>query len=575
MTRLSALRSLMTHHRLSIYIVPSDDPHMSEYVSPCFQRRHHLTGFKGSAGTAVVALNDARLWTDGRYYIQAELELESGWKLMKSQEPSTPSISSWILSLFPSSSSSSSSSPSPSPSPSSSSSSSSSSGSGSLSSAEDIFVGIDPLCCSYDYARNLEIAFSGSRVKLMPVSENLVDAVWGVDRPLFPAGPVNPHLIRFSGVSVESKLASIREKMRSAKVDYFVVTALHEIAWLLNIRGSDVPCTPVVLSYCVVGLDSVSLFVDEKKHAAIKSNKDFEINLPQNGVVLHDYHAASASISSLTGRVWVDASTCNYGLISLLQKRSPAVSFYSHVSPIVMMMAIKNPVEIQGFRDCHLHDAVALVSFFSWLNEQQMANKLQTFNEHTAAEKLASFRQQQPNYIGPSFETISAVGPHGAIVHYRPSETDSSPLTPNTLYLLDSGGQYLTGTTDVTRTLCLSPQATAEQRRAYTLVLKGHIAIDSQIFPEGINGHQLDILARTALWQYQLDYSHGTGHGVGSYLCVHEGPHGISKVCDFFSFFFIYFFFSYLFEFIAHCDVLGWTRGSDAHPAPAWNDSDQ
>ncbi|KAL2498439.1 aminopeptidase P1 [Abeliophyllum distichum] len=507
---LGALRSLMASHspRLDALVVPSEDYHQSEYVSARDKRREFVSGFTGSAGLALITANEALLWTDGRYFLQASQQLTDQWKLMRMGED--PAVDIWMSDNLP----------------------------------KDAAVGVDPWCVSVDTAQKWERAFA-KKQKLVQTSTNL------------------------------EKLKDLREKLVQEKARAIIITALDEVAWLYNIRGTDVSYSPVVHAYAIVTLASAFFYVDKRK---ISSETSFYME--KNGIEVRDYSAVSSDAvllasdqltpsssakkaendipknidsnsceagndnieeESSNNLVWVDG-TCCFALYSKMN----ADKVLMQPSPLALAKALKNPVEMQGLKNAHIRDGAAVVQYLVWLDKQMQEfygasgyfiegesvkkndqPKSVKLTEVSVSDKLEEFRASKQHFRGLSFPTISSVGPNGAIIHYSPAVESCAELDPNRMYLFDSGAQYLDGTTDITRTVHFG-KPTPHEKACYTAVLKGHIGLGNARFPNGTTGHTLDILARVPLWKDGLDYRHGTGHGIGSYLNVHEGPHQIS-----------------------------------------------
>lgn len=482
--RLEKLRTLMKEHDIHAYLIPSTDPHQSEYVPKMWQRRQWLTGFTGSAGDVVVTLNKAGLWTDSRYFLQAEEELEgSGIILFKIGLPDTPSIPDWIKSEL----------------------------------EDGDTVGIDPRLFSYQEARKLGKELGEKYINLESIEKNLVDEIWE-DQPDFPLDPIRPHELKYSGESVESKLTRLRGKMAEKGADAHVISTLDAIAWLFNIRGQDVEFNPVVIAYALVTRDGAALFTRREK--VTDPLRDHLNDL----VEIYEYADFKSHLKKLTkssAKVWLDPATVSQWVVDQL---ADGCDLLFKESPVTLFKAIKNETEIAGFKSAHIRDGVAMVKFLYWLYNAVPKGGV---TELSAAEKAEQFRSEQKLYQGPSFETIAAYKEHGAIVHYAPSPETDVELKPEGIFLFDSGGQYLDGTTDITRTVALG-DPTSEQKDRFTRVLKGHIQLAMTRFPRNTAGNQLDTIARKPLWDIALNYGHGTGHGVGSYLNVHEGPHAIS-----------------------------------------------
>jgi Xaa-Pro aminopeptidase len=482
--RIKSLQKLMKKHKIQAYLVPSTDPHQSEYVPAVWERRKWLSGFTGSAGDLAITTKTASLWTDSRYFLQAEEQLRgSGIQLFKSGLPETPPMHEWLKSQLK---------------------------------AGDR-VGIDSKVISHKEAKTFEDFLKPWKISLIPIEENLIDKIWE-DQPEFPASPIMVHPLPYAGITIKEKIENLQKQMKAEKVDVHILTTLDTIAWLFNIRGRDVDFNPVVISYAVVTSKKALLFTPLRK-VSKEVRKHFG-----RLVECYDYKnfpRQLQKISKAKVRVWVDPNTINWWIVNSLAAKCELLF---KESPVVKMKAIKNRKEIEGLRACHIRDGVAMAKFLYWLDK---SIDKEVVTEISAAEKLEGFRSEQEHYQGPSFHTISAFWEHGAIVHYTAtSETDIKLNKPG-IYLIDSGGHYLDGTTDITRTIALG-EPTAEQKDRFTRVLKGHIQLASTRFPKGTAGNQLDTLARKSLWDVGLNYGHGTGHGIGSYLNVHEGPQAIS-----------------------------------------------
>ena len=481
--RVERLRSWMKENGISAFVFPSSDPHNSEYVAEHWKSREWISGFSGSAGTAVVTLEHAALWTDSRYFIAAEKELKgTDFQLMKLRVEGTPSISEWLVRE--------------------------------LSSYQKAVVGVDGNVNSFTEVSSMEreLASKGNitvRTDADPMAE-----LW-TDRPVIPDNKVSLHPLEYSGESTSSKISRIRKQLADSGADGLLVTALDEIAWVLNLRGSDVHCNPVFVSYLLISPEKVVLYINNVKLLA--EVKDY---LTSEQIAVDAYEAVVDGLRSYEGKsLLVDMSSTNYSLATAV----PTEKLCEGVSPIVSMKAIKNEAEQEGFRAAMLRDGVAVVKFLAWLKPAVEAGG-QT--EISLDERLTALRAEQPKFKGISFDTIVGYEEHGAIVHYEATPATDIPVEPHGLVLIDSGAQYLDGTTDITRTIALG-EITEEQRRVYTLVLKGHIQLDMCRFPAGACGSQLDAIARVPMWREGYNYMHGTGHGVGSYLNVHEGPHQI------------------------------------------------
>ena len=479
--RLEALREVMRRENLDAFIFPSTDPHNSEYVPDRWKGREWISGFNGSAGTAVVTMHSAALWTDSRYFIAAADQLSgTEFQLMKLKIEGTPTISEWLGSELRE-----------------------------VSSAQ---VGVDGMCNS---AANVEVLVSDLRREGgITVRTNLdpLDIVW-TDRPQIPASKVEIQPGELAGESVASKLTRVRKALRDLHADGMLMSALDDVAWTLNLRGTDVHCTPVFVSYLLISTTSATLYINKEK-----LTPEVEAHLESQGVKMAGYDDVRKGIKEYAEyNILLDPNETNYTLSRLVDVQE----VIRHKSPIPAMKAIKNEVEIRGYRSAMLKDGIALVKFLRWLKPAVEAGG-QT--EISIDKKLTSLRAEQPLFRDISFDTIAGYGAHGAIVHYEATPETDIPLEPHGLLLLDSGAQYQDGTTDITRTIALGPVSDYE-KHIYTLVLKGHIQLEICKFPSGASGTQMDILAREAMWREGLNYLHGTGHGVGSYLSVHEGPH--------------------------------------------------
>lgn len=479
--RLEALREVMRREKLDAFIFPSTDPHNSEYVPDRWKGREWISGFNGSAGTAVVTMHSAAVWTDSRYFIAAADQLSgTEFQLMKLKIEGTPTISEWLGSELRE-----------------------------VSSAQ---VGVDGMCNS---AACVEALVSDLRREGgITVRTNLdpLDIVW-TDRPQIPASKVEIQPIELAGETVASKLTRIRKALRGLHADGMLMSALDDVAWTLNLRGTDVHCTPVFVSYLLISTTTATLYINKEK-----LTPEVEAHLESQGVKTAGYDDVRKGIKEYAEyNILLDPNETNYTLSRLVDVQE----VIRHKSPIPAMKAIKNEAEIRGYRSAMLKDGIALVKFLRWLKPAVEAGG-QT--EMSIDKKLTSLRAEQPLFRDISFDTIAGYGAHGAIVHYEATPETDIPLEPHGLLLLDSGAQYQDGTTDITRTIALGPVSDYE-KHIYTLVLKGHIQLEICKFPSGASGTQMDILAREAMWREGLNYLHGTGHGVGSYLSVHEGPH--------------------------------------------------
>lgn len=480
--RLESLREVMRREHLSAFIFPSTDAHQSEYVADHWQGRTWISGFNGSAGTAVVTMKSAALWTDSRYFLAAEEQLKgTEFLLMKLKIEGTPTISEWLAQELQ---------------------------------GENAEVGLDGMVNSYHETMGLiaDLRKSGGitvRTNLDPLG-----LIW-TDRPAIPANPVEIQPMEFAGESVASKISRIRTALRQRHADGMLISALDDIAWTLNLRGTDVHCVPVFVSYLLISSLQVSLYVD-----SAKINDEVKAYLTENGILLYPYNKVAEGLERYSEyNILLDGDETSY----FLWKTVKCKEIIAGNSPVPAMKAQKNDREIAGFRQAMLRDGVAMVKFLRWLKPAVEAGG-QT--EISIDRKLTSFRAEQHLFRDISFDTIAGYQAHGAIVHYEATPETDVALKPEGLILIDSGAQYQDGTTDITRTIALGP-VTEEMKHVYTLVLKGHIQLELAKFPDGASGTQLDALARECMWREGYNYLHGTGHGVGSYLSVHEGPHQI------------------------------------------------
>lgn len=481
--RLELLRAEMRNVGVDVYLVPSIDAHNSEYVPECWQRRPWISGFDGSAGEVMVTLNQAYLSTDGRYFLQAEQQLDAECFQLIKQQGFVSEIELWLQN-----------------------------------NAAGMKLGVDPQLVSIARMAKLQQIMSLVGGEVVILAENLIDKckVLTGENLTLPCVAAYAHNDAFTGESVTAKLKWLRTDLSANQVDAIAFNVLDEIAWLFNIRGADIDYNPLVISYAFVSSAVAILFVDLSK-----INSELEQVLLAAGVTIKSYTEFGNYLSKLNSKICLDDKTANYWM----QQQAEVTNQISYArSPIVFKKAIKNSVEQDGMRYAHIKDAVAMVGFLHWLENNWQAG----VDEVSASDKLAEFRSKQENLKGYSFATISGYASNGAIIHYRATTATSKVIKNDNLYLLDSGGQYLEGTTDITRTMHLG-EPTAEQKRHYTLVLKGHLALSRSIFVHGTCGENLDVLARAPLWNEFLNYRHGTGHGVGSFLCVHEGPHRISQ----------------------------------------------
>ena len=481
--KLDKLRNLMAQSDFDAYIIPGTDPHMGEYTPDYWQIRSWFSGFTGSAGTLVITSNFAGLWTDSRYFLQAESELKgSGIELVKLRVPHTPEHVDWLMKNLPIGSR----------------------------------VGVDGKMISGDSVKQLRSAFVKKQMELV-TNEDLITPIW-TDRPPFPLYPVLGYDLEYAGSSRIEKIGNVRSEMCRLGVTHHLITSLDDIAWLLNLRGTDIEYNPLFVSYVLIDTDTTILFINDAK-----ISPELKEGLSNDGVTLSDYDQIEPTLSKLVkgNRLLLASGKVNQALLDAIK---PAVTIIDGVNPTTLMKAIKNETEIGHLHQTMVYDGIALVKFFHWL-EKNIGKE--TITEISASEKILQFRSEQPVFMGLSFGTIAGYASHGAIVHYSPTPASDAELKPVGLFLLDSGGQYLSGTTDVTRTVALGIP-NKEQKRDFTLALKGTIALSDAVFPDGTKGYQLDALARIALWKNGINFGHGTGHGVGFFLNVHEGPQGIS-----------------------------------------------
>lgn len=480
--RLAALRSAMEKRGIAAFIIPGTDPHLSEYCAEHWKAREWISGFNGSAGTAVVTTQKAVIATDSRYFLQAEIQLcDTTFDLLKQGLPDTPSIQEWIAASIPSGST----------------------------------VAIDGAMFSTAEALSIKTYFEKSGFSFISDFDPF-SSIW-TDRPSLPSDPVFIHDEKYSGASARSKIETLNKRLSENGANATLLTALDEIAWVFNLRGADVECNPVAICYAFISNNKNILFVDEKKVTA--EVRDY---LSSQGISITGYDTIYDFLASLPSEsiILTDIHKINFSLYNSLPT---SVKTVSAVSPVALLKSIKNETQINGVRNAMIKDGIALVRFFMWLEKHISSGEIK---ETTIGEKLIEFRSQQPLFVGESFSTIAGFNAHGAIVHYHATPEQEFTITPNGFLLIDSGAQYLDGTTDITRTVALGP-LTDRQKRDFTLVLKGHIGIATCRFPQGTRGAQIDVLARMHLWNHGLNYLHGTGHGIGHFLNVHEGPQNI------------------------------------------------
>ena len=482
--RLSDLRELMRREHLAAFIFPSTDPHQGEYVPDHWKGREFISGFNGSAGTAVVTLNSAALWTDSRYFIAAEDMLRNTeFQLMKLKMEGTPTIAQWIGQEV-----------------------------AAMDEPHSTEVGIDGMVSSANSVRELiaDLRREGGltlRTNLDPLAQ-----IWR-QRPVIPLNPVEPHPMEYAGEETANKLARIRQALRQQHADGMLMASLDDIAWTLNLRGTDVHCNPVFVSYLLISSQSATLYIYKEK-----LSPEICAYLKENHIEVDDYDRVGQGLKDyFEYNILLDPDEVSYTLYKAVRREVVEAE-----SPVKRMKTVKNAVEQDGFRRAMLRDGIAMVQFLKWLDEADVSHE----TEISIDRRLTALRARQPLYRDISFDTIAGYGDHAAIIHYEATPETDIPLKPEGLLLLDSGAQYLDGTTDITRTIALGPLSDY-QRHVYTLVLKGHIQVEMAKFPSGISGTQLDVLAKRAMWREGLNYLHGTGHGVGTYLNVHEGPHQI------------------------------------------------
>lgn len=481
--RLESLREVMKREHLAAFIFPSTDAHQSEYVADHWMGRAWISGFDGSAGTAVVTMHSAALWTDSRYFLAAEEQLKgTEFQLMKLKIPGTLSIAEWLGKE--------------------------------LQDVDSPEVGLDGWVNSYSSTSGLIADLRKAGGITVRTNFDPLEEIWK-DRPSIPLKPVEIQPMEFAGEDVSSKIKRIRQALRAQHADGMLVSALDDIAWTLNLRGTDVHCVPVFVSYLLIASDKVSLFVDEAKVSS-----EIRSYLESNGVSIYKYNKVEEGLKAYSEyNILLDGNETSY----YLWKAVRCQEIVQASSPIPAMKAVKNEAEIAGYRSAMLKDGVAMVKFLKWLLPAVEAGGE---TEISIDKKLTALRAEQKLFRDISFDTIAGYQAHGAIVHYEATPETDIPLKPEGLLLLDSGAQYQDGTTDITRTIALGP-ITEEMKHIYTLVLKAHIQLELAKFPDGASGTQLDALGRECMWREGFNFLHGTGHGVGSYLSVHEGPHQI------------------------------------------------
>ncbi len=482
--KLASLRKLMSEKGIDAYIIPSSDPHLSEYLSDHWKTRMWISGFTGSAGTVVVTMEEAGLWTDGRYFIQAENELKgSEIKLFKMRMPKVPTVIEWLRDNLD----------------------------------EDSTVGFDGKVVSESLVEKMEKQFSTKNIKLEE-NYDFIGEIW-IDRPKESKDKIFVHDVKYAGKAPKEKLEDVRKEMKESKVDYFLLGSLDDVAWLYNIRGRDVENNPVVTSYALVSMDKSWLFVDKSK-----VDKEVEEFLNENGIEVKEYGDVRNNIENINkdSKIFIDPDKTNRWIYNGIPKECEIVEGMNFTTKL---KAIKNSVEIENLKNCYIKDGVALVKFLYWLDKNVGHKEI---TEISAEEKLESFRREQDLFVEPSFGTIAAYREHAPMMHYSATEETDYSLKPEGMFLVDSGGQYYDGTTDTTRTIILGP-ITDEEKRDFTLTLKGLINLSKAKFLHGATGSNLDVLARLPLWEVGIDYKCGTGHGIGFFLNVHEGPNNFSQ----------------------------------------------
>ena len=496
--RLEDLREVMRREHLAAFIFPSTDPHQSEYVADHWKGREWISGFNGSAGTAVVTLNAAALWTDSRYFLAAEEQLGgTEFQLMKLKVEGTPTIAEWLGKEI----------------------------TAHRHPYEDwTEVGIDGWCSSANSVKEMIADLRKENGITLRTNFDPLRQIW-MDRPSIPQNPIEIYPIEYAGESCHDKIARVRQALRQRHADGMLMAALDDIAWTLNLRGSDVHCNPVFVSYLLISSKSVTLYINKKK-----LTPEVSAYLKAEDIRVEDYEQVKNGLKNyFEYNILLDPDEVNYALYEVVRNKGkmndlPKTEIVEEESPVKRMKTVKNEREIAGFRSAMLKDGIAMVKFLRDLELRINNIENEPLTEIGVDEILTALRAEQPLFRGISFDTIAGYAEHGAIVHYEATPETDIPLRPEGFLLLDSGAQYLDGTTDITRTIALGP-LTDEMKKVYTLVLKGHIQIELCKFPSGSSGTQIDILARQAMWREGLNYLHGTGHGVGTYLNVHEGPH--------------------------------------------------
>ncbi|MBN2536053.1 MAG: aminopeptidase P family protein [Spirochaetales bacterium] len=482
--KIEDLRKLMTGYSVQAYIIPGTDTHQNEYIPSMWKRREWISGFSGSSGDVVITHQKAGLWTDSRYFIQAGIEIKgTGIDLYKLGLPGTKGIEEWLCSEL----------------------------------ADGQVIGIDPSLYTGKKYKELKKRIRHRNIKIRCIDENLVDILWQ-DRPAFSGSGAEVHPLCFCGESFTEKIARLKEKLIQAGCDFHVITSLDSVAWLFNIRGRDIDYNPLLIAYAIISREDAKLFISPDS-----VTEELKNHFGQQVEIYHysDFKKHLITHAKKKAMAWIDHTRTSYDIVRLIE---PLCHISFKESPLIHFKAIKNQTEITNIKNAHIRDGIAMIKFLNWLEETVPTGKV---TELSAEKKLEYFRSENKHYAGPSFKTISAFGDHGAIVHYSASEKTERPIKAPGLFLVDSGAQYRDGTTDITRTIGIG-QPEEEHRKMFTLVLKGLITLSMTKFPRGTKGIHLDTLARKSLWDVQCDYGHGTGHGVGFFLNVHEGPHSIS-----------------------------------------------
>lgn len=480
--RIGQLRELMKEAGVNAYLIETEDFHGSEYVGEYFKEREYMSGFTGSAGSLVVTMDRAALWTDGRYFLQAEEQLKgSGIELMKIGTEGTPGTKEFLLSQV----------------------------------RNGQTIGFDGRTISALYAEGLKKEADKRNISLNPELD-LPDRIW-IDRPRLKSKKVWELDTKYAGMDRIEKLTRVREMMKKENADVFVLSSIDDIAWLLNLRGDDVECNPVFLSYMIIFDEKAYLYADNKIFS-----DEILIALAKANVEIRGYNNIYKNLKTLTAdNILLDEAKVNFAIINSIDKSKKIIN---KLNPTTVLKAVKTPVEMENMRKAHIKDGAAVTRFMHWIKKHAGKEEI---TEISGADKLEEFRRQQENYLGASFEPIFAYGEHGAIVHYSATKESNAEIKAEGFLLTDTGGQYLEGTTDITRTFALG-ELTKEQKKIYTLVLAGNLELGAAKFKENVRGCTLDMLARQPLWEHGLDFNHGTGHGVGFLLNVHEGPQRIA-----------------------------------------------